>query len=368
MRQFIGFFRKEFLHIIRDIRSLMILLLMPVIMMMIFGYAINMDIKDARVAVLDKSQDDMTRKISEKLTSSGYFLLYKNINSEKEIENLFRNGQVKQIIVFEPGFSRRFREEGKASVQLIADASDPNNANMLVSYANGIISNYQLQMVNGKSVSAPVLTETRFRFNENLESVYMFVPGLIALLAMLISTMMTSISIAREKESGTMEIILVSPLKPWQIILGKVSPYAFIALANLIIILLLGHYVFGVPYLGSLLLLLTICVLFILMALSLGILISSISSNQLMAMMISMIGLLLPTILLSGYIFPIENMPKILQIISSVFPARYFITALKTIMLKGAGFAYIWKETAILSGMLILFLTVSIRKFKNRLA
>lgn len=368
MKQFIGFFRKEFIHIIRDVRSLMILLLMPVIMMMIFGYAINMDIKDAGIAILDKSHDDMTREISDKLISSGYFHLYNNISSEKDVENLFRYGYIKQVVIFEPRFARKYNAEGKATIQLIADASDPNNANMLVNYTSGIISNYQLQLVNVKNISAPITTETRFRFNENLESVYMFVPGLIALLAMLISTMMTSISIAREKENGTMEIILVSPLHPWQIILGKVAPYAFIAFANLAVILLLGHFVFGVPYLGSLTLLLAICILFILMALSLGILISTISSNQLMAMMISMIGLLLPTILLSGYIFPIENMPKILQVISSIFPARYFITALKTIMLKGAGFTYIWKETAILSGMLLFFLSISIRKFKNRLA
>jgi ABC-2 type transport system permease protein len=184
---------------------------------------------------------------------------------------------------------------------------------------------------------------------------------------MLISTMMTSISITREKESGTMEAILVSPLKPWQIVLGKVAPYAFIALCNLAVILLMGTFVFGVPYRGSIALLLGLCVLFILMALSLGILISTISSNQLMAMMISMVGLLLPTILLSGYIFPIDNMPVWLQTISSAFPARYFITALKAVMLKGLGFMYIWKEILVIFGMMMFFLIVSIKKFKIRL-
>ncbi|PKP02263.1 MAG: multidrug ABC transporter permease [Bacteroidetes bacterium HGW-Bacteroidetes-6] len=365
MKQFLGFFRKEFIHIIRDFRSLLILLLMPVVMMMIFGYAINMDVKDADIAVLDMSKDDMTKQITDKILSSGYFRLYQNIGSREEVETLFRSGKVKEAILFEPGFARKFTSDGKANIQIIADASDPNNANMLVNYTNGIISNYQLQKSSGGKLM--LTTESRFRYNENLESVYMFVPGLIALLVMLISTMMTSISIAREKETGTMEIILVSPLKPWQIIIGKVAPYAFIALCNLAVILLLGTFMFGVPYRGSMALLLAVCVLFIMMALSLGILISTISSNQLMAMMISMIGLLLPTILLSGYIFPIENMPRPLQMISSVFPARYFITVLKAVMLKGVGIAYVWKEIVVLSGMLVLFLGVSIRKFKIRL-
>lgn len=368
MRQFIGFFRKEFIHIIRDFRSLTILILMPIIMMMIFGYAINMDIKDANVAVLDMSKDDMTKQITDKILSSGYFKLYGNINHSSEIEALFKAGQVKQVILFEPDFARKYQSEGSATIQLIADASDPNNANMLVNYTNGIISNYQMQKAGGGKVVLPVTTETRFRYNENLESVYMFVPGLIALLVMLISTMMTSISIAREKETGTMEIILVSPLKPWQIVIGKVTPYAFIALINLAVILLMGTFVFGVPYRGSIALLLAVCLLFIMMALSLGILISTISSSQLTAMMISMIGLLLPTILLSGYIFPIENMPKPLQLVSSIFPARYFITMLKAIMLKGLGVSYILKEILVLLGMLTLFLGISIRKFKTRLS
>lgn len=365
MKQFFGFFRKEFIHIIRDFRSLLILLLMPVVMMMIFGYAINLDVKDANIAVLDMSKDDMTKQITDKILSSGYFRLYNNIGSSDEIEALFRKGNVKEVVLFEPDFARKYNSEGVAKIQIIADASDPNNANMLVNYTNGIIGNYQVQ--KSSSGNQLMSTDTRFRYNDSLESVYMFVPGLIALLVMLISTMMTSISIAREKETGTMEIILVSPLKPWQIVIGKVAPYAFIAFCNLAVILLLGTFMFGVPYRGSMVLLLAVCVLFIMMALSLGILISTISNSQLMAMMVSMIGLLLPTILLSGYIFPIENMPRPLQIISSIFPARYFITVLKAVMLKGVGIAYVWKEILILSGMLMVFLGISIRKFKIRL-
>jgi len=366
MKQFIGFFRKELIHIIRDFRSLMILLLMPVIMMLIFGYAINMDIKNAGIAIMDLSGDDMTREISDKILSSGYFELKELVTDQSRVEDLFKEGKVKEVLVFEQDFARKYNSEGVAKVQILADASDPNNANMLVNYTNGIIANYLIQQQISQFL--PLKVQSRFRYNESLESVYMFVPGLIALLAMLISTMMTSISITREKENGTMEAILVSPLKPWQIVLGKVAPYAFIALSNLIVILLMGTFVFGVPYRGNLVLLLAVCILFILMALSLGILISTISSNQLMAMIISMVGLLLPTILLSGYIFPIENMPDWLQYISHVFPARYFITALKAVMLKGLGFLYIWKEILIIFGMMMFFLGVSIKKFKIRLA
>lgn len=366
MKQFIGFFRKEFIHIIRDFRSLMILLLMPVIMMLIFGYAINMDIKNAGIAIMDMSGDDMTREISDKILSSGYFELNEVISDQSRVEELFKESKVKEVLVFEQDFARKYNSEGIAKVQILADASDPNIANMLVNYTNGIIANYIIQQQISQFL--PLRVQSRFRYNESLESVYMFVPGLIALLAMLISTMMTSISITREKESGTMEAILVSPLKPWQIVLGKVAPYAFIALSNLIVILLMGTFVFGVPYRGNLFLLLAVCILFILMALSLGILISTISSNQLMAMIISMVGLLLPTILLSGYIFPIENMPTWLQYISYIFPARYFITALKAVMLKGLGFFYIWKEILIIFGMMMLFLVLSIKKFKIRLA
>ncbi|MBN2729538.1 MAG: ABC transporter permease [Bacteroidales bacterium] len=365
MKQFLGFFRKELIHIIRDVRSLLILLLIPFLMMLIFGYAINMDLKNAGIAVMDLSGDDMTHEITDKLLSSGYFELQDVITDPGRAEELFKAGKVKEILVFEQDFARKFHSEGIAKVQILTDASDPNNANMLVNYTNGIIANYLLQQQVSQFL--PLQVQSSFRYNENLESVYMFVPGLIALLVMLISTMMTSISITREKESGTMEAILVSPLKPWQIVLGKVAPYAFIALSNLAVILLMGTFVFGVPYRGSIALLLGLCVLFILMALSLGILISTISSNQLMAMMISMVGLLLPTILLSGYIFPIDNMPVWLQTISSAFPARYFITALKAVMLKGLRFMYIWKEILVIFGMMMFFLIVSIKKFKIRL-
>lgn len=365
MKQFYGFLKKELIHIIRDTRTLVILLLMPILMMMIFGYAINMDIKEAKIAILDYANDELSQKISEKLVSSGYFQCFQNIQNENEIHQLFKNNEIKMAIVFQPRFTESYIRENKAHISIITDASDPNNAVMLANYAGGIIKMFNLEIQN--TPASQLLNETKFRYNENLESVFMFIPGLIALLTMLISTMMTSISIAKEKENGTMEIILVSPLKPWHIIIGKVAPYAIIAILNLAMILILGHFQFEVPYLGNIFLLLSTCILFIIMALSLGILISSIATNQLMAMMISMIGLLLPTILLSGYIFPIENMPRILQYISSIFPARYFITALKSIMLKGNDITYIWKELSVLLGMTIIFLTISMKKFKHHL-
>jgi ABC-2 type transport system permease protein len=220
-----------------------------------------------------------------------------------------------------------------------------------------------------KPVTMPMQidTEVRMFYNESLKSVYMFVPGIMAMILMLISAMMTSISITREKELGTMEILLVTPLRPTQIILGKVTPYLFLSIINAIVIVLIGHLVFLVPIKGSVIFLMAETILFILMALCLGILISTAAKTQMTAMFISMIALMLPTMLLSGFIFPIENMPKALQVLSSIMPPRWFIIIIKNIMLKGTGILYVWKETLIIAGMATLFTTIAVKKFKTRL-
>jgi ABC-2 type transport system permease protein len=274
---------------------------------------------------------------------------------------------VKEIIIFESDFARKLQKNGQARVQLIADASDPNTANLIVSYTNAIISNYQQEYFAGLSLPVEISTETQMLYNPGLRSVFMFVPGIITILLMLISAMMTSISIAREKELGTMEILLVSPLRPIQIVTGKVLPYVILSFINAITILVMSYFIFGMPVNGSLVLLLGESILFVVMALSLGIFISTISNSQQMAMMLSMFALMLPTILLSGFIFPIENMPMVLQYLSLIMPPRWFIIIIKAIMLKGLGMAYIWKETLIITGMALLFIALSIKKFKIRL-
>jgi ABC-2 type transport system permease protein len=367
MKRFRGFVIKEFYHIFRDYRTLLILFGMPAVQLMLFGYVLTNEIKDARIAIYDPSQDVVTRRISDKILSSGYFILERNLTSVSEIDPIFRQGEVKLALVYEPGFAQKLEKTGKARIQLIGDASDPNTANMLVNYASGIISNYLVSM-NSEKVPLQIIPEVRMMYNGELKGVYMFVPGLMAMLLMLISALMTSLSITREKELGTMELLLVSPMRPSQIIIGKVFPYVFLAFIDACIILALGNLVFGIPILGSIILLLLESLLYICMALSLGILISSITNSQQVAMMISLVALMLPTILLSGFVFPVENMPVIMQVLCHAMPPKYYITIIKSIMLQGNGIEYVWRETLILVGFTAVFLALSIKKFNIRLS
>ena len=367
MKRFIGFLKKEFYHIFRDKRTLIILFGMPVAQVLLFGFVITNEIKNIKIAVLDHSKDYITKEITNTLLASEYFILDKNLSSDNEIEEVFKAGNVKEVLIFENNFAKNLEKEGTAHVQIVTDATEPNTANLLVSYTSAIIQNYTSQLNNQANLPMQINVKTRMFYNPELESVFMFVPGIMAMILMLISAIMTSISITREKEMGTMEILLVSPLKPAQIIIGKVMPYVLLSFINAVVIILLGTYVFGMPVQGSIVLLLAENVLFILLALSLGILISTTTDNQQSAMMKSMFGLLLPTILLSGFIYPVENMPRILQFFANLMPPRWFIIIIKNIMLKGTSFAYVWKETLIIAGFTVFFLVVSIKKFQIRL-
>lgn len=368
MRRLLGFINKEVFHILRDPRTLAILFGIPVVQMLLFGFAITNEIKDARIAVLDLSHDNTTERLTNKIISTGYFRLDRYLSSTRDIEPVFREGNVKMVLVFEPEFGKKFVSERKASVQLIADASEPNTANLLVNYTQGIIRDFVRLENAANGIQPGIATEVRMAYNPGLKGVFMFVPGIMAMLLILISALMTSISITREKELGTMEVLLVSPLRPIQIILGKVTPYILLSIINASMILLVANFVFGVPVRGSIVLLMLECTLYIIVALSLGILISTLVKTQQVAMMISLVGLMLPTILLSGFIYPIENMPLALQALCQIMPPRWFIAILKEIMLKGNGFAYIWKETLVLIGMTVIFIGISVKKFKIRLA
>lgn len=367
MIRFWAFVRKELQHIFRDTRTMIILFGIPIIQIMVFGYVVKNDIKDVQIAVYDQSKDNYSQQLTHKLISSGYFILNENLNNINHVDDIFRKGDVKMIVVFEQDFERSVIAENKATLQLIADASDPNTANLITNYATSIAHDFIREKQNITSLPFEVEVKSRMVYNNSLDSVFMFVPGTMALILMLISAMMTSISIAREKELGTMENLLVSPLKPFQIIVGKVTPYVFLSLINAVTILVLGVYVFGLPIRGSVVLLMAESVLFISLALALGILISTMANTQLVAMFISLFALLLPTLLLSGFIFPIENMPILLQWLSVIMPPKYFIIILKSIMLKGVGISYVWQETLILIGMMSLFILLSVKKFKLRL-
>jgi len=367
MKQLKSFIKKEFFHIFRDPRTMLILFGIPIIQLLVFGTVIKNEIKDVHIAVYDQSKDETTQQIINKLLSSGYFILNENLENINDIDAIFRKGKVKQVVVFESNFGEKLIKENKAEIQLIADASDPNTARLVTSYTSGIINDYIRKMYPNLQMPMQIIPEIRMYFNEEMKSAYMFVPGTMALILMLISAMMTSISITREKELGTMEILLVSPLKPAQIIVGKVLPYLLLSVVNAFIIVFIGHFIFGVPVTGSFILLMLETILFILMALCLGILISTVAKNQMTAMFISMIVLMLPTMILSGFIFPIKNMPEILQWLSHIMPARYFVTIVRGIMLKGNGLLFIWQETLILIGMTLFFIVLSVKKFKIRL-
>jgi len=367
MKRFIGFIKKEFYHIFRDKRTLFILFGMPIVQILLFGFAITNEINNVDIAILDKSKDATTKEITNKISSSKYFSLKQMIENETEIETIFKKGKVKAVLVFEKDFSKKLTKENNATVQIITDATDPNTANNITNFVSSILQKYQQEINKDLKIPYQIVPETRMVYNQELKSVFMFVPGVMTIILMLVSAMMTSISITKEKELGTMEILLVSPLKPFQVIIGKVIPYIFLSIINAVIIILLSIFIFKMPVEGSLFLLGAESILFIINALSLGILISTISETQQTAMMLSLMGLLLPVILLSGFIFPISSMPKILQVISNVIPATWYIIILKSIMLKGIGLAVIWKETLILFGMTIFFIVLSIKKYKIRL-
>jgi len=367
MKRFIGFIKKEFYHIFRDKRTLFILFGMPIVQILLFGFAITNEINNVDIAILDKSKDVTTQEIINKISSSKYFSVKQFIEKESEIETIFKKGKVKATLVFEKDFSEKLTKENNTTVQIITDATDPNTANTISNYVNSILQKHQQEINVTKITPYQIVPETRMAYNQELKSVFMFVPGVMTIILMLVSAMMTSISITKEKELGTMEILLVSPLKPFQVIIGKVFPYIFLSIINAVVIVLLSIFIFKMPVAGNLFLLGAESILFIISSLSLGILISTISETQQTAMMLSLMGLLLPVILLSGFIFPINSMHNILQVISNVIPATWYIIILKGIMLKGVGLAVIWKETLILLGMTILFIVLSIKKYKIRL-
>jgi ABC-2 type transport system permease protein len=306
--------------------------------------------------------------LTTQLDASRYFELEKNLHSYNDIEDEFHKGKIKMAVVFPQHFNEDLQHFNKAQVQLIADASDPNVANTLTNYASAIIHDYQDRITNDRKLPYTINTELRMLYNPELKGVFNYVPGVMAMVLLLVCTMMTAITIVKEKEMGTMEVMLVSPMRPQMVVFAKAVPYLALSVVNISSILLLSVFVFEMPINGSLVLLLLESILFTLVSLSLGLLISSGAESQQTAMFISLVALFLPTVMLSGFMFPIENMPLPLRIISNVVPAKWYYSIVKSVMIKGVGIGAIWKETLILSGMMLFFLGNAIRRFKIRLA
>jgi len=368
MKQFLAFVKKEFFHIMRDRRTLLILLGMPIVQIVIFGFALTNEVKNAKIAVLDQSNDMATGSLIAQLDASRYFDINRRFTSFGQIEEAFKAGTIKMAVVFPPNFNNDLLHFNRAQVQLVADASDPNVANTLTNYATSIIMDYQSRITNDRRLPYTIVPEMRMLYNPQLKGAYNFVPGVMAMVLLLVCTMMTAITIVKEKEMGTMEVMLVSPMKPIRIVVAKAIPYLLVSTINIASILLLSVFVLDLPINGSLLLLVAVSILFTLVSLSLGLLISSAAGSQQTAMFISLVALFLPTVMLSGFMFPVENMPLPLRVVSNIVPAKWYYTIVKSVMIKGLGVSAIWKELLILSGMMLFFLVVAIRKFKIRLA
>ena len=367
MKQLIIFIQKEFHHILRDTRSMLVLIGLPIVQLLIFGFAITTEVRNANIAILDNSKDEVTQNIITKIESSQYFDIDRTISKSDQIENAFKTGKIKLAIIFQQNFQNELAHSNKSQLQIIADATDPNQATTLTNYVSSIVMDYQNEMNQQNKLPYVINTEMRMLYNPQLKGAYSSVPGVMGMILLLISAMMTSIAIVKEKELGTMEILLVSPMKPWLVVISKVIPYFVISLINVATILILSVFVLGLPIEGSLLLLIGSTIIYIFCALSLGILISTITDTQQAAMLISLLGLMLPVVMLSGYAFPIANMPTILQVLSNFVPAKWYIIIVKGVMIKGIGFTQIWQELLIIVAMTAVFLTISIKRFKIRL-
>lgn len=363
-----AFIVKELRHILRDRQTLTVLLLMPLVQVVLFGYALRSDVRNIRVAVVDPAPDIETKALRDRFTATDRFRIVSTSASLTDVEPLFRRGHADLALVFEPGFAENLGSETPAKVLLAIDASDPNTGTTMEAYSRAVISSYQNDLPTRGRQPVRIQAETRMRFNPTLESVNLFVPGLIALVLTLVSALMTAISLSREKERGTLEVLLVSPLRPWQVIVGKVLPYLGLAFANAVTALAVAWLVFHVPMEGSLVLLLSESMLYAIVSLGLGVLIASRTSSQRTAMFAAMIGTMLPSTLLSGMIFPIASMPRPLQIMSNIVPARWFIIVARGIMLKGVGLTFLWRETLVLSIMTAILLIAAVRGFKPRIA
>jgi len=367
MRQFLTFVKKEFYHILRDPRTIMILLLMPIIQIILFGFALSTDIRNVNIAILDNSKDGVTTQMIEKLSSSSYFHVTKMIYSEREIEELMQSGRAGIVVVFGDNFEESVIHEGRGSVEVIVDGTDPNTAATILNYTSSIMGSAAADIPGVSQNSITINPQVRMLFNPQMKSAYNFVPGVMGLILLLICTMMTSISIVREKETGTMEVLLVSPMRPIYIILSKAVPYFVVSMVNLTTILLLSRFVLGIPIEGSLFWLIAISLIYIFVALSIGLLVSTITETQVAAMLISGMVFMMPVILLSGMIFPTSNMPEILQWISQIIPAKWYIASVRKIMIEGLSIGSVLQEVGVLMFMGAVVLIISLKKFKQRL-
>jgi ABC-2 type transport system permease protein len=366
MKAFLGFVRKETLHLLRDRQTLAILLLLPVVQVLIFGFAVRTDVREIPIVIVDPRPDVATLELRDRLAASDRFRIVGVASSTRDLDPQFRTGSVRQALVLPADVERRLARGDSLPLQLLTDGSDPNTGGIMQGYATAVVQRWYTDATPAGG-GLRIVPASRLRYNPTLESSHLFVPGLVAFVLTIVSAMMTAISITREKETGTMEMLLVSPIRPAAIVAGKVTPYIVLGFVSVVLVLIAARTVFQVPLRGSLPLLLAECGLYILTALALGIVISTKAPTQRTAMIFALAGLMMPTLLLSGFIFPLDSLPGWLQAVSHVVPARWFLLVVRGIMIKGAGLATLWQETLVLVGMTIFLLLVGSRKLAIRL-
>lgn len=367
-----GLLRKETYHILRDRRTLAVVILMPIVQVLLFGYAVQTDVDEVRLLVVDPSPDVRSIELRARFHASPAYRVVDVVRSPTQIAEQFERGAADQALVIESGFAEALRDPSGASVLAITDGASPTTAGAVEAYARAVLLDYRRDLLDGESTDTgargtQIGTQIRYRFNPTLESQLLFVPGLLAFILTIISALMTAITLAREKETGTLEVLLVSPLRPVDVIVGKVLPYLALAFFNAVTTLFVGWAVFGVPIRGSLVLLAAESLLFVAVCLSLGVLVSTRMPSQRAAMIAVIVGTMLPTAILSGMIFPIESMPGWLQPITHIVPAKWFINIVRGVMLKGAGLESLWDDTLVLASMAVVLLFASVRSLSPRL-
>lgn len=366
MKELQQILKKEFIHIFRDKITLFLVLAIPIVLVLLFGFTISTDINHAKIAILDLSNDSQSNELIEKIEASGYFEIVSTPKSETEIDNDFKNKNIKLALIIPPNFEKVLAKEKFITIQIISDVSDLNVASILNNYIKAILHDFTLDYNVGSPMKVPIEISTRMMYNPEANSVYMFVPGIITLIMIIVTALLSSITLSREAETGTMRMLLIAPVKKIYVVIGKVIPYMILSFISTIAIIIISVVVFKMPIEGSFWLLLLLCIIFMLTSASFGMMISSLVKTQLDAMMITMMGLFLPTALLSGFLFPIDNMPYFFQLLANIFPAKWFIIAIKDVMIKGSGIVDIWLYLVILLGMAALLITFSLSRIDKR--
>ncbi len=367
--------RKEYLHLVRDPRSLAIMFLLPVMMLVLFGYAVSFDVKNIPTAVYDQSRSAASRDLVGRFLNSGYFRLTENLTSDKQFADRLDRGLAKVIINIPNDFDQKISAGRPASLQILVDGADPTYASSALSYIGGITQTYQQGLIRAAvarhgaagAFNLPLDLVSRVWYNQTLRSINFFVPGFIVVILMQMSATLTSLTIVSEKEQGTMEALVVSPIRKNELMLGKVLPYVLIAFCDIIVVTLLGVFLFGVPLKGSLLFMTVISLVFLVGAMALGILISSNAHTSQEAMQVAILSTMLPGLLLSGFVFPIENMPWVLQALTYIIPARYYLDIMRSIFLKGTGFLYLWQDFSLMLVLSVVIMMASVRRFRKRI-